>query len=1017
MKLMAGSAAAAALPLQIAQAAKGTVAPDTPEAMELPCRVLGHGLQRELVSPTFTYKVDLSDGLTAESWLNRLTGRTLSLGRHPEIELDLDASNQRLFITGWRTMHVRSNDMDPNREEGYLKGFASMGFDDASWPGKATPVSSYDTEITLFRDYYWARTHIFLPVNARGKDLSLVLGGVGLYDYSFMRVFINGQEVGVREPHGRWHEPGIFDLGPSRAIYPHLRFGQDNVIAVQLSGLVTRTARLDEVDPLRARAFTFSYYWPGQFEQYLVAGKSLSTPKLRVTGSDTKREGDTGELTVTLTGDDPGLSVLVTYQWNKAEPVLHKYAEVTNGGASDVRVMNVRLGTYSTGLTVSEGEQGFPVYIQDQFFASVAHPSGWAIGQDGDVHLKQYPGKKLCPGERLTCMETVLGVADMNEARGQFLKHIVSRMRRVQRGHDKPYAIFEPFGAWPGGDFWGGTEEYLLRQIENVVTADQKAGVRYDFYSLDLWRDPKGDAERADPKRFPNGFEKITSELKRLGIHFGLWTSSSGAKWGIGDNPVVANDYTHDRAYGNDEDWLCLAADPYKTMLTSAFREHIRKNQMRLWKPDGTSAICYNPAHDHLPGLYSTEAIQNAFIDILRGLDQDCPELFIMLYWGVRSPWWLLHADTLFEPGLQIEAAHPAASPALYVRDGVTIGLDQAQWWAEDIPALGKDSLGVWLSKWRWNSSIGKERWQEGFVMDICRGSLLAQPWSDDGSLSAPERAQLADFIALLKERPDCFGNPRFIIGNPWKHEPYGYACSNGKRAFIALNNYSWSDTELRLQLGPRWGLLKDGQWDIYRWYPDPARLIGEGPHLESTASFGLRPFETVLLEVVPVGTPPSLNRSFASKPLAASFADPSRELSLSIIPSTTRMLQVPIETGVGESDRAKLPPKRSLVLHCQVPPSKHGGTVMIALEMRKAGLSALMEDVGRHFAAQAKTDGKQADLETVVPQATFAVPWQGWRIALRSSDRTQEVELLVSAMMAADLEAVCHGNFIPARD
>lgn len=199
MKLMAGSTAAVALPLQVAQATKGTVAPD---ALEMPCRVLGHGLQRELVSPTFKYKVDLSDGLTAESWLNRLTGRTLSLGRHPEIELDLDASIQRLSITGWRTLHVRSSDVDPNREEGYLKGFGSMWFEDSSWPGKATPVSSYDTEIPLFRDYYWARTHVFLPMNARDRDLSLVLGGVGLYDYRFMRVFINGQEVGVREPLG-----------------------------------------------------------------------------------------------------------------------------------------------------------------------------------------------------------------------------------------------------------------------------------------------------------------------------------------------------------------------------------------------------------------------------------------------------------------------------------------------------------------------------------------------------------------------------------------------------------------------------------------------------------------------------------------------------------------------------------------------------------------------------------------------------------------------------------------------
>ncbi|MHB1630220.1 MAG: hypothetical protein ACYCVB_17925, partial [Bacilli bacterium] len=77
------------------------------------------------------------------------------------------------------------------------------------------------------------------------------------------------------------------------------------------------------------------------------------------------------------------------------------------------------------------------------------------------------------------------------------------------------------------------------------------------------------------------------------------------------------------------------------------------------------------------------------------------------------------------ESGLYLEASHPAASPTLYVRDSVIIGLDEVQRWCHDVPALGKDSLGVWLSDWEWNSSIGKERCPEAVVMDMCRGSLV----------------------------------------------------------------------------------------------------------------------------------------------------------------------------------------------------------------------------------------------------------------------------------------------------
>ena len=37
----------------------------------------------------------------------------------------------------------------------------------------------------------------------------------------------------------------------------------------------------------------------------------------------------------------------------------------------------------------------------------------------------------------------------------------------------------------------------------------------------------------------------------------------------------------------------------------------------------------------------------NALIEFLHALDAECPDVFLMLYWGYRSPWWLLHADTL----------------------------------------------------------------------------------------------------------------------------------------------------------------------------------------------------------------------------------------------------------------------------------------------------------------------------------------------------------------------------------
>ncbi|MFH1268760.1 MAG: hypothetical protein ABIK89_23795, partial [Planctomycetota bacterium] len=685
--------------------------------------------------------------------------------------------------------------------------------------------------------------------------------------------FLNGQEIGTRVAPTRWHEPLVVDLGPGSEAHRHVRFGQDNVIALQLSGFVDRTTRLDEVDPQRARVQAMRLYWPTHFEQYVTVGDRPRTPQLEPAPLQDQCNADRGQIVFELAAVAPKVSARVTYSWDATEPVLRKTVEVVNHDDHEVRLLNVRLGSYQTGGQVSEGGQGFPVYLDGQFFFSLAHPSGWAMGQEGQVRLRHFPGATLAPGERFSCMETVLGVAEAGQARRRFLAHVRGRSRRVVRGHDRPYAIIDNFGSWSlegeqgtGGMFARNTERALLHSLQRLSESQKLVGRVFDLHSVDFWHDVQGDMTRFAPQDFPNGFAPIRREMKKLGIEPGLWIASGFGGWATVNAEFAG---------------CCRAQEPLHSQYATAFRHHIRENGIRLAKFDCLDAICYNPNHDHLPGVYSTEAIHNAVIETLRDLDEENPDVFLMLYWGHRSPWWIVHGDTIFEPSLFIEAAHPGPSPTLYARDSVTQCLDQAHWFCEDVPRLGKESLGIWLSDWWWNSSIGKHRWQEGFVMDICRGSLLAQPWANWEWLSPGESKQMADFVALLKAQPACFANPRFVLGNPWKDEPYGYCCSDGQRAFIALNNGVWKDTEVCLKLSPAWGLPDGGRWDLYRWYPQPARVQGDGEPFGEEVSIWMRPFEVMLLEVVPAGQAASLDRALDVQPLPARFAEPSRSVAV----------------------------------------------------------------------------------------------------------------------------------------
>ena len=110
----------------------------------IPCKMIQHRPRLELESPAFEFVLDTSGGLRARSWKNRFTGSQVSLSLGPEVELDFDTAEQRIWISGWK------EDL-PNRI-----------------------------------------THFFLPLEAQGKKLSLTLGGLGLYDYDRIDVSING---------------------------------------------------------------------------------------------------------------------------------------------------------------------------------------------------------------------------------------------------------------------------------------------------------------------------------------------------------------------------------------------------------------------------------------------------------------------------------------------------------------------------------------------------------------------------------------------------------------------------------------------------------------------------------------------------------------------------------------------------------------------------------------------------------------------------------------------------------
>jgi len=99
--------------------------------------------------------------------------------------------------------------------------------------------------------------------------------------------------------------------------------------------------------------------------------------------------------------------------------------------------------------------------------------------------------------------------------------------------------------------------------------------------------------------------------------------------------------------------------------------------------------------------------------------------------------------------------------------------------------------------------------------------------------------------------------------------------------ARLALNNCTWRDVSLEVQLNPSWGLSQASGWNLYRWHPEPAQDRPEERLPGGRFRFPMRPFRTVLLEAVPAPGGPSLRRAFPVRQIPVNFNEASRDIAV----------------------------------------------------------------------------------------------------------------------------------------
>jgi hypothetical protein len=799
---------------------------------------------------------------------NKLSGRFYEIHNSSEFSLTFSKAKARAEIPWWY-VHMGPDDdrTAPAQENGYLAGYHLQDFRGEEEWGTTLNLLLRDARRVnappTFSGYAWFRQWFELPDNAKSEPVVFCLGGYTQEDWNEYWIYVNGKMLGNWTKSGRWRTPEVLIVQPGSREHGALQFGSGakNLLAV-------RTRHYDKrFEGIRDEILDRFIFEGRLCDQFISVGE----PYLRVADFKLRNwrqegEGDQPKFVFSLANTQEQLELSATFELDQF--TRRKWFEIKNLAPWERLLLDVDVDDFNIPAETNEGDYGFPVMIADEVFCALEHPAGVNQGMGGRVRLRHHPGKKLAAGGTLTSRVSIVGVAPRGEGRQQFVDYIQARSPRK-----KMLGIYDPLGinGFPDHPCWTLNDDEMLDTLK-LLEKWQKRGVRFDYYVPDVgWQDWTGDLTRFWPQCFPEGPTKVIKKVNELGMKWGLWFAGTWADWSCGLNPIIAPSRTvvpggkwPDFLFRDGFDiydgsrQLCMASEPYFSKLRDALLYHIRNYNLRFFKLDTSSYYCNSTEHNHLPGKYSTEANFDAVIDLAHAMHQASPDLYIMWYWGIRSPFFALHGDSIFESRIRMEAASTGDYPALFFRDAVTLALDQGVRFNDLIPPMNKDSLGVWITDTWWGNAMGKERWREAIVMDLARGNLLfPQIWGDLYRFNDEDVDFLARIQRVAKENEAIFYKRKTILGDPWNNEVYGYAYFDGVHGFLFMNNVNFQSRPVKLKLNETIGLKAPAGvgLKIISHFPENAELRQGGqPVFKSGQSLQcwLRPFEVAMWEIFP---------------------------------------------------------------------------------------------------------------------------------------------------------------------
>ena len=597
-------------------------------------------------------------------------------------------------------------------------------------------------------------------------------------------------------------------------------------------------------------------------DEFLIGledSQTLTTDDFQVTNC--RRKKNQKELTVSLDllNKELGLCVRINYQISPDDFFSRKWLEITakNKGIFISRIDVERLTIKGVtpvsftgrnfdcshlGVEYSLNELnlkpkihlGQPVFADD-FFLGLEYPAGHNISdKKGEIVLRHYPGKRICP-ESLRSKTAVIGVSSEGGVKEKFMEYI-SRIR-------VPTASLLNWNTAYTTEHMGGlTEKNCLQLIDELKkNLYDNNDVSVDSFIIDYggnkvckdrwisWNDVKS-VWKINADTFPHGFDIIDRRLKGLGAEVGLWYSMALVTIDKNRGGFIDQSWSQKQGYEMiDDDWYCLAGPKYLQELRKNMIEIITKYNINYLKLDFNKFICNKKDHGHLPGIYSTEAITDAKIQLIEAIREVKPSCFIKNTSGIYlSPWWLMYDNAIWMGGVDHRLFSSIPSPtardaAITYKDSVIYdNLVNKQY---PFPVSGMMMHGIIKGQdthYFHGDKNPLQAWNNDLVMFFGRGVADHELYITPSLLTKEEWKSLAKAVKWARANEQVLlSNQRLILGNPYEMQVYGYAHFHCGKEIIIIRNPYVEPRRVRIKLNNKIGLNKtDNLYQVKIIYP-----------------------------------------------------------------------------------------------------------------------------------------------------------------------------------------------------